>query len=125
MPCADSFNDIHELKCGQAGEKLEAGGDEKLIFNFIWPYEGFGFGLWVVTRVSIIVARCINLAKKSIQQRRAGWLSGLGLGLVVLGSNPVWSMNFFFFFFFSLTFEKFLSFLAGLVAAWVRGYLSV
>ena len=38
MPCADSFNDIHELKCGQAGEKLEAGGDEKLIFNFIWPY---------------------------------------------------------------------------------------
>ena len=37
MPCADSFNDIHELKCGQAEEKLEAGGDEKLIFNFIWP----------------------------------------------------------------------------------------
>ena len=33
----DSFNDIHELKCGQAEEKLEAGGDEKLIFNFIWP----------------------------------------------------------------------------------------
>ena len=32
-----SFNDIHELKCGQAEEKLEAGGDEKLIFNFIWP----------------------------------------------------------------------------------------
>ena len=30
------FNDIHELKCGQAEEKLEAGGDEKLIFNFIW-----------------------------------------------------------------------------------------
>ena len=25
----DSFNDIHELKCGQAEEKLEAGGDEK------------------------------------------------------------------------------------------------
>ena len=38
MPCADSFNDIHEIKCGQAEEKLEAGGDEKLIFNFIWPY---------------------------------------------------------------------------------------
>ena len=37
MPCADSFNDIHEIKCGQAEEKLEAGGDEKLIFNFIWP----------------------------------------------------------------------------------------
>ena len=34
----DSFNDIHEIKCGQAEEKLEAGGDEKLIFNFIWPY---------------------------------------------------------------------------------------
>ena len=34
----DSFNDIHELKCGQTEEKLEAGGDEKLIFNFIWPY---------------------------------------------------------------------------------------
>ena len=34
----DSFNDIHELKCSQAEEKLEAGGDEKLIFNFIWPY---------------------------------------------------------------------------------------
>ena len=34
----DSFNDIHELKCGQVEEKLEAGGDEKLIFNFIWPY---------------------------------------------------------------------------------------
>ena len=33
----DSFNDIHELKCSQAEEKLEAGGDEKLIFNFIWP----------------------------------------------------------------------------------------
>ena len=40
MPCADSFNDIHEIKCGQAEEKLEAGGDEKLIFNFIWPYGG-------------------------------------------------------------------------------------
>ena len=26
-----SFNDIHELKCSQAEEKLEAGGDEKLI----------------------------------------------------------------------------------------------
>ena len=26
------------FKCGQAEEKLEAGGDEKLIFNFIWPY---------------------------------------------------------------------------------------
>ena len=35
---SDSFNDIHELKYGQAEEKLEAGGDEKLIFNFIWPY---------------------------------------------------------------------------------------
>ena len=35
---SDSFNDIHELKCGQAEEKLEVGGDEKLIFNFIWPY---------------------------------------------------------------------------------------
>ena len=35
---SDSFNDIHEIKCGQAEEKLEAGGDEKLIFNFIWPY---------------------------------------------------------------------------------------
>ena len=34
---SDSFNDIHELKYGQAEEKLEAGGDEKLIFNFIWP----------------------------------------------------------------------------------------
>ena len=41
MPCADSFNDIHEIKCGQAEEKLEAGGDEKLIFNFIWPYVRF------------------------------------------------------------------------------------
>ena len=40
MPCAffnDSFNDIHEIKCGQVEEKLEAGGDEKLIFNFIRP----------------------------------------------------------------------------------------
>ena len=34
---SDGFNDIHELKYGQAEEKLEAGGDEKLIFNFIWP----------------------------------------------------------------------------------------
>ena len=34
---SDSFNDIHELKYCQAEEKLEAGGDEKLIFNFIWP----------------------------------------------------------------------------------------
>ena len=33
------FNDIHELKYGQAEEKLEAGGDEKLILNFIWPYD--------------------------------------------------------------------------------------
>ena len=47
-----------------------------------------------MTRVSIIVARCINLAKNGIQQWRAGWLSGLGLGLglhggtVVMGSNP-------------------------------------
>ena len=31
---SDSFN---ELKYGQAEEKLEVGGDEKLIFNFIWP----------------------------------------------------------------------------------------
>ena len=37
---SDSFNDIHELKYGQAEEKLEAGGDEKLIFNFIWPKHG-------------------------------------------------------------------------------------
>ena len=37
----DSFNDIHELKYGQAEEKLEAGGDEKLIFNFIWPKFAF------------------------------------------------------------------------------------
>ena len=35
---SDNFNDIHELKRGQAEKKLEAGGDEKLIFNFIWPY---------------------------------------------------------------------------------------
>ena len=33
----DSLNDILELKCGQVEEKLEAGGDEELIFNFIWP----------------------------------------------------------------------------------------
>ena len=45
MPCADSFNDIHEIKCGQAEEKLEAGGDEKLIFNFILPK----YGLWTIT----------------------------------------------------------------------------
>ena len=33
---SDSFNDI---QYGQVEEKLEAGGDEKLIFNqFIWPY---------------------------------------------------------------------------------------
>ena len=41
----DSFNDIHELKCGQAEEKLEAGGDEKLIFNFIWPKHFFIYGV--------------------------------------------------------------------------------
>ena len=35
---SDNFNDIHELKYGPEEEKLEAGGDEKLIFNFIWPY---------------------------------------------------------------------------------------
>ena len=40
----DSFNDIHELKYGQAEEKLEAGGDEKLIFNFIWPYLSYSNG---------------------------------------------------------------------------------
>ena len=36
---SDNFNDIHELKYGQAEEKLEAGGDEKLIFNFILSAE--------------------------------------------------------------------------------------
>ena len=30
---SDSFNDIDEIQCGQAEEKLEAGGDEKLIFG--------------------------------------------------------------------------------------------
>ena len=37
---SDSFNDIHELKYGQAEEKLEAGGDEKLIL-ILWPYKNY------------------------------------------------------------------------------------
>ena len=49
MPCADSFNDIHEIKCGQAEEKLEAGGDEKLIFNFIWPYRKILHDFFILT----------------------------------------------------------------------------
>ena len=39
LTALSSSNDIHEIKYGQAEEKLEAGGDEKLIFNFIWPYD--------------------------------------------------------------------------------------
>ena len=52
--------------------------------------EGLGFGNWLVRLVArglgfgnqlhTIVVRCIKLAKKSIQQQRAGWTSGLGLG---------------------------------------------
>ena len=53
MPCADSFNDIHEIKCGQAEEKLEAGGDEKLIFNFIWPYWKMNIKFYVLTGGSL------------------------------------------------------------------------
>ena len=57
--------------------------------------------------------RCINFAKDSIQQRRAGLAkrirAGAG-GTVVMGSNPARSLTFFFL---SLTFENFLSFLAG------------
>ena len=48
----DSFNDIHELKCGQAEEKLEAGGDEKLIFNFIWPYSI----VFILSNIALVVA---------------------------------------------------------------------
>ena len=71
-----------------------------------------------MTRVSIIVARSINLAKNSIQQRRAGWLSRLGLGLVVrwYGGPGFESRLVYEFFFFFLTLEKFLNFLVGLVA---------
>ena len=49
---SDSFN---ELKCGQAEEKLEAGGDEKLIFNFIWPnFTNF-------TNVTLVAAVAVTL----------------------------------------------------------------
>ena len=48
-------------------------------------------------------------AASRVAERTRAWAGGT----VVLGSNPVWSMNFLFFF---LTFENFLSFLAGLVA---------
>ena len=41
-----------------------------------------GFGNRLLMRVSIMGLRCINLAKNYSQQRRAGWLSGLGPGLV-------------------------------------------
>ena len=77
-----------------------------------------GLGYGCSPRVSIIVTRCIKVAKNSIQQRRAGLAersrAGAGAGeAVVLGSNPAWIFGFFFF---SSTFEKFLSFLAGYYA---------
>ena len=43
---------------------------------------GLGFDDRLLTRVSIMGLRCINLAKNGSQQRRAGWPSGLGSGLV-------------------------------------------
>ena len=48
-------------------------------------------------------------AASRVAERTRAWAGGA----VVLGSNPVWSMIFIFF----LPFEKFLSFLAGLVAS--------
>ena len=57
----DSFNDIHELKYGQAEEKLEAGGDEKLIFNFIWPnHATFMTDTLDATFVTSILFVCAN-----------------------------------------------------------------
>ena len=53
---SDSFNDIHELKCSQAEEKLEAGGDEKLIFNFIWP--NVYITLKIITVWQVIFVEC-------------------------------------------------------------------
>ena len=41
---------------------------------------GLGYGCW--GGVSIIVVRCIKVAKKGILQRRGGWLSGVWLGVV-------------------------------------------
>ena len=61
MPCADSFNDIHEIKCGQAEEKLEAGGDEKLIFNFIWPYSVLVYPL-LSRCLTVALAKVVNAA---------------------------------------------------------------
>ena len=52
---------------------------------------GFGFRLWLLTRVStgIIVARCIKVAKNDIQQQRAGLAERAGAGgAVVVGSHP-------------------------------------
>ena len=49
---------------------------------------GVGFQLRLVTRVSIIVVRCINLAKNGIQQQRAGLAEAWAGGTVVMGSNP-------------------------------------
>ena len=49
-----------------------------------------------------------SAAASRVAERTRAWAGGT----VVLGSNPVWFMNFFFF----LTFGKFLSFLAGFVA---------
>ena len=60
---------------------------------------GFGFRVWLLT-VSIIVTRCIKVAKNGIQQRRAGlvqWARAGTGGAVVVGSNPAWIFGFFFF----------------------------
>ena len=73
---SDSFNDIHELKYGQAEEKLEAGGDEKLIFNFIWPYSCFLFSIinnnyieyQILYTISLDVMDCIH----SLLQKKLG-----------------------------------------------------
>ena len=67
----DSFNDIHELKCSQAEEKLEAGGDEKLIFNFIWPKCYFKLNLSLCCRLSIIVSHhCLPKVRLTIFIKR-------------------------------------------------------
>ena len=60
-----------------------------------------------------------ELAKNTNQQHQVGlaeWVRAGTAGQVVMGSNPAWSLNFFF----PSTFENFLSFFGGLVCRYSK-----
>ena len=71
---------------------------------------GLGFG----NQLHTIVVRCIKLAKNSIHQRRAGWTSGLVLGLEERWSWVRILLNLWTFFFFFRV-QKISKFFGGLV----------